>query len=262
MFNEFSKKAKIIGKGKNKIKNKYNNLEINLNNIDLNKKIKYRNESSYLCQYKKYFNKKLSIKYNILPKEYILMQIDNFVKAKYCHSLAKFKEDLLFNLDQEFLKKYFIIYDSLKRIPLFSDFYKTYVLFFCRPTLSELNINELMEEMAEMKAKAFYQNNCYEEKEDKKDLEKVINTIFFTNKVRKDISRKNILTDLSKTTIENRTNTNKNSNNSFISINNLIQEIGSEHVNKNKTLININKNSSKNRKIKNNNIKKTKKKNK
>ena len=62
MFNEFSKKAKIIGKGKNKIKNKYNNLEINLNNIDINKKIKYRNESSYLCQYKKYFNKKLSIK--------------------------------------------------------------------------------------------------------------------------------------------------------------------------------------------------------
>ena len=228
MFNEFSKKAKIIGKGKNKIKNKYNNLEINLNNIDLNKKIKYRNESPYLCQYKKYFNKKLSIKYNILPKEYILMQIDNFVKAKYCHSLAKFKEDLLFNLNQEFLKRYYITNESLRKIPLFSDYYKTYLFFFCRPTLSELNINELFEEMVERKAKAFYQNNCHEEKEDKKDSKKYINTIFFTNKVRKDISRKNTLTDLSKTTIEIRTITNKNSINSFISINNLIQELGKE----------------------------------
>ena len=119
------------------------------------------------------------------------MQLENFVKAKYCHSLAKFKEDLLFNFDQEFLKRYYMTIESLKKIPLFSDFYKTYFLFFCRPTLSQLNINELIEEMVERKAKAFYQQNCHEEeKEDKKDSKKVINTIFFTNKVRKDISRK------------------------------------------------------------------------
>ena len=68
MFNEFSKNAKIIEKGKNKIKNIYNNLEIRLDSIELYKKKIYRNESPYLRQYKKYFHKKLSIKYNILPK--------------------------------------------------------------------------------------------------------------------------------------------------------------------------------------------------
>ena len=116
----------------------------------------------------------MSIKYNILPKEYTLMQIENFIKAKYCHSLAKFKEDLLYNFQQEFFKKYYKKKESLIKLPLFSDFYKTYLLFFCAPTLSELNLNELIEEMVERKAKAFYQDNYQEEKDDKKDSRIII----------------------------------------------------------------------------------------
>ena len=152
MFNEFSN-SKILGKFKNKIISK--NIERKLNKTEYNKKLRNNNESSYLRQYKKYFHKKLAIKYNILPKEYTLMQVENFVKAKYCHALAKFKEELLFNYGQEFLNKFYKKKDSAKKIPLFTDFYKTYLLFFCRPTLSELNLNELIEEMVEKKAKAF-----------------------------------------------------------------------------------------------------------
>lgn len=226
---------KLIGKMKNK-KN-YKILDIKLNKTDYNKKLLYNNESPYLHQYKKYFHKKLSIKYNILPKEYISIQLENFIKAKYCHSLAKFKEDLLFNFEQEFLKRFYKKNESIKKLPLFSEFYKTYLLFFCSPTLSELALNELIEEMVERKAKAFYQENYQEEKQEKKDSKKFINTIFFTNKVRKDISRKNTLTDLSKTTIEVMSFTNKNSINSYISLNNLVKEIGSgdNNTNNNKT---------------------------
>ena len=234
MFGEFSNNLKI--KSKKKIKN----IQIKLNKTDYTKKVKYNKiESSYLRQYKKYFHKKLSIKYNVLPKEYILIQLENFVKAKYCHSLAKFKEDLLYNYEQEFLNKFYNKKDSNKKIPLFSEFYKTYLAFFCRPTLSELNLNELIEEMVERKAKAFYQEN-YQEEKDEKNSKKIINTIFFTNKVRKDISRKNTLTDLSKTTIDFMTATNKNSLNSFVSINNLVKEIGGGENNKNNNLINRN----------------------
>ena len=253
MYNEFRNSVKI---GKIKNQKQHKNLEIKLNKTDYNKKTKYNNESSYLRQYKKYFHKKLSIKYNILPKEYISIQLENFVKAKYCHSLAKFKEDLLFNYEQEFLKRYYKTKESIKKIPLFSEFYKTYLLFFCRPTLSELNLNELIEEMIERKAKAFYQENYQEEKQDKNDSKKIINTIFFTNKVRKDISRKNTLTDLSKTTIEIMTNTNKNSIKSYMSIDNLIKEIGNGDNNKNKNISNKNTittkplNNNKNEKIK------------
>ena len=235
MLGKFSNNMKI--KSRQIIKN----IEIKLNKTDYIKKPKYNNtESSYLRQYKKYFHKKLSIKYNVLPKEYILIQIENYIKAKYCHSLAKFKEDLLFNYEQEFLNKYYSKKDSNRKLPLFSEFYKTYLAFFCRPTLSELNLNELIEEMVERKAKAFYQENYKEEKEEKKNSKIIINTIFFTNKVRKDISRKNTLTDLSKTTIDFMTTTNKNSINSFISINNLVKEIGGEENNKNNNLTNRN----------------------
>ena len=243
MFNEFNNNIKISGKKKNKKISK--NIEIKLNKTDYSRRKKSDNESSFLRQYKKYFHKKLSIKYNILPKEYTLMQLENFIKAKYCHSLAKFKEDLLFNYGQEFLNKYYAKKDSIKKVPLFTEFYKTYLLFFCRPTLAELNLNELIEEMVERKAKAFYQENYQEEKEDKKSSKKIINTIFFTNKVRKDISRKNSLTDLSKTTIEFRTFTNKNSLNSYMSINNLVNELGRGSGENNKNNINtiVNKNS-------------------
>ena len=83
----------------------------------------------------------------------------------------------------------------------FSEFYKSYLKFFCFPTLAELKLNELIEDMVENKAKAFYNENYTNEKE-KND--KKINVVIFTNKIRKDISRKNSLTNLTKTTIKNK----------------------------------------------------------
>ena len=177
-----------------------------------------------------FLQKRLYRKYNILPITYISIQLDNFIKGKYCHTLSKFKENLIFNYTKEFMKKFYTKKESIKKIPLFVEFYKTYLQFFCSPTLKELNLNELIEERVEIKAMAFYKEN-YEEKIDddrKKDKKKFINSIFFTNQIRKDISRKNTLTDLSKTTIENLTDRNMNKQNlinknlctnSFININ-------------------------------------------
>ena len=185
-----------------------------------------------------------------------MIQLENFIRAKYCHSLAKFKEDLLFNYKQEFLKRFYKKKESQNKIPLFSQFYKAYLQFFCSPMLSELNLNELIEEMVERKAKVFYQNN-YNEEEENKESKKFINTIFFTNKVRKDISRRNTLTDLSKTTIEFMTTSNKNSVNSYMSLNNLVNEIGdgkNGYINSNFNIYNKNNiNSNAIEKINNNN---------
>ena len=251
MKNEFNK-LKTSGKFRYRKK-----IETKINKAEFNSKLKEAKESYYLLQYKKYFQKKLVIKYNILPKEYILIQLENFIRAKYCHSLAKFKEDLLFNYKQEFLKRFYKKKESQNKIPLFSQFYKAYLQFFCSPILSELNLNELIEEMVERKAKIFYQNNYNEEEEKNKESKKFINTIFFTNKVRKDISRKNTLTDLSKTTIEFMTTSNKNSANSYISLNNLVNEIGedkSSYINSNFNNYNKNNiNTNANEKTNNNN---------
>ena len=205
--------------------------------------------SLYLLQYQKYFNKKLVIKYNILPNEYTLMNIDNFITAKYCHSLASFKEMLIFNYDEEFLKRYYPKKESLKKIPLFSEFYKSYLKFFCFPTLAELKLNDLIEDMVEKKAKAFYNENYKEDEKDKN--QKKINVVIFTNKIRKDISRVNSLTNLSKTTIKNNSVSLSNrSSKSLLTIEKLFNELNCEE--------NIRKNSLTSRsedKINNNNDK-------
>ena len=189
-------------KGDEKSQNTTNLLISNFNTTK-----KDRN-SLYILQYQKYFLKKLVIKYNILPNEYNLMKLDNFIAAKYCHSLAVFKEMLIYNYDEEFLKRYYSRKEAIKKIPLFSEFYKSYLKFFCFPTLSELKLNELIEDMVENKAKAFYNENYSKEKE---KSDKKITVVIFTNKIRKDISRRNSLTNLTKTTIKNKSNTNKSS---------------------------------------------------
>jgi len=253
MFNVFTNNIKNIRKFKYK-----KGLELKLKKTDYNSKVKHSKETSYLLQYKKYFHKKLVIKYNILPNEYKLIQIENFIKAKYCHSLATFKEDLIFNYQFEFLKEYYKINESLRILPLFWEFYKIYLIFFCWPVLTELKLNDFIKEMIERKAKCFYQENYQDEDEEKKDLN-IINTIFFTNKIRKDISRKNSLTDLSKTTIDLKSATSKNSYSSYISINLLINEIGNgnnnNHISKLITtkINNLEEQKNVNKNIKNNN---------
>ena len=135
----------------------------------------------------------------------------------------------------------------MAKLPLFSQFYNTYLNFFCTPTLTELKLNELIEEVVKRKAKCYYQKNYHNEKDEKKES-KIINTICFTNKMRKDISRKNTLTDLSKTNIDLISNTNKNSCNSNMSINFFLNEIGegTKNINNNNSVNKINNNNANN----------------
>ena len=207
------------------------NLLISSNNT--NKKDK---NSLYLLQYQKYFMKKMVIKYNVLPNEYNLMKLENFIEAKYCHSLARFKELLIFNYDEEFLKRFYSRKEALKKIPLFSEFYKSYLKFFCFPTLAELKLNELIEDMVENKAKAFYNENYTSEKE---KSDKKINVVIFTNKIRKDISRRNSLTNLTKTTIKNKSFTNKSSR-SIVTIEKIYNELNCQKISKKNNLNNLN----------------------
>ena len=189
--------------------------------------------------YEIHIHKKLYLQYNILPNQYEQIQINNFIKGKYCHSLSFLKESLIYNYQKEFLKKYYTKTQSMKQIKLFAEFYKTYLQFFCSPTLNELNLNELIEEMVETKAMVFYKKNYKDEKSKKnKEKKRYINMIVFTDKIKKDISRKNTLKDLSKTTIGFNSMTHNTNTNSYKSINSLINEIGE---NKNND-ININKN--------------------
>ena len=186
-----------------------------------------RKKSNYLRSIENYFKKQMALKYNTLPNEYNLMQLDNFITGKYCRALASFKEKLMYYYIEEFLKRYYTYPETVKKLPLFYEFYKSYLKFFCSPTLSDLKLNELIENMVEKKAKAFYNENFKEEKSPQKT--KTISTIIFSNKIRRDISRRSTLTDLSKTTIVNNNLTNKSSITSLGILNKLLSEISTNN---------------------------------
>lgn len=77
------------------------------------------------------------------------------------------------------------------------------------------------------KAKAFYNENYKEDEKEKN--QKKINVVIFTNKIRKDISRVNSLTNLSKTTIKNNSISLSNrSSKSLLTIEKLFNELNYE----------------------------------
>ena len=202
----------------------------------------YKSNNYYLKRYENYFNKKLVIKYNVLPKEYHQIQLNNFILAKYCHSLASFKEILLYNNIEEFLKDYYKLKESKKEIPKYSEFYKSYLKFFCFPTFSELRLNDLIEEMVENKARVFYNENYKDEEKNINNDKYLYDTIIFTQKIKRELSRNNTLTDLSKTTIKNNNLSNKGSITSINTINKIINILSENKKKNNFTTINLNKN--------------------
>ena len=202
-----------------------------------------------LKEIKIYVYNNLSKKYNTLPYKYNLMQVDNFISGKYCHSLATFKEKLIYNHEEEFLKKYYRMKEINKSIPLFYEFYKSYLKIFCVPIFSNLPLNELKDKAIEEKAKAFYNEN-YKDKSNKK--EKKLNINIFTSKIRKELSRITNLTNLSKTTIKEGNLTNKSSVTSINSLAKIFNEIDFlENSNNNNNNIIKNKSFKKNNNINN-----------
>ena len=244
---------------KNHERNLTKTLETNITSDDKTKSkssiIAYNQKKQIhiLKEFKIYTYNKFVQKYNTLPFKYSLIQIDHFIKGKYCHSLASFKETIMFNFDEEFFKKLYKIKEIKKKIPLFYEFYKTYLKFFCSPTFSDLDLNELIEKAVEKKAKAFYNDN-YKEETHKKT--KTMNIVIFTSKIRRDLSRRTDLTNLSKTTIMEANLTNKSSITSANSIAKIFNELGSfqipNNINNNFNNKNI-KNKSYNKNIENEN---------
>ena len=90
-------------------------------------------------KYEIFITKKLFKKYNVLPEKYALIQINNFIDAKYCRPLSHLKENLILYYPKEFMKQFYTKKESIKNISLFAQFYKTYLQFFCSPTLTNLN---------------------------------------------------------------------------------------------------------------------------
>ena len=98
-------------------------------------------------------------KYNSLPQTKNVMAINNLIKCKSCHFLAKFKDFLIIDYVEEFLRRLYFKKESIERIPKIYIYYKNYLKFFCKPTFIVSFANEILKNYSDLNAEYFYKNN-------------------------------------------------------------------------------------------------------
>ena len=149
-----------------------------------------------------------------------MILLENVIQSKYCHDIAVFKEKILYNYKEEFLKRFYLKKESKIRIPKFVSFYKNYLTFFCKPTFSELNLNDMIQIYSEKKAQLFYNENYKDDnnlKTDNTNNENDNNNknfIVFTPKIKKLISNEDSLINLTIDNLTHATTANKSLENS------------------------------------------------
>ena len=118
------------------------------------------------CLLKKYSSKNpTSLKY-----QYIGLIMENLIFNKNTHEVTTFKDYMIWDYYDEFLKRFYLIKESNQRVPKFSTFYKNYLKFFCIPTLRDKYPNETIHECSEKKAELFYNENYKRKKKDSSEL--------------------------------------------------------------------------------------------
>ena len=129
-----------------KIRNPFNNIKPFYTLDQCEKKI-----------YKK-FHKNYNSKSNNFSKLNDLI-INGFIFNKNTHLVSIFKDHMIFDFIDEFLKRSYNLTETHIRIPRFAEFYKNYLKFFCKPTFTDFTCNEIIQEHSEKKAEIYYNQN-------------------------------------------------------------------------------------------------------
>ena len=104
-------------------------------------------------------NLKIKKQYNCTKKFYEKNVISYLLNNANCHLVSIFKEKMLTDYIDEFLRREYAIQESNERIPKFAIYYKNYLLFFCQPTFSNFVINDIINDYGERRAELYYKNN-------------------------------------------------------------------------------------------------------
>ena len=112
-----------------------------------------------------YLNNKYANKNN-LKYQYIGLVMQNLIFNKSTHLVSVFKDYMITDYIEEFLKRYYKIYESKNKLPQFSLFYKNYLKFFCIPTMKNIFVNNLIHNRCEKKAEFFYNQNYKNKRND------------------------------------------------------------------------------------------------
>ena len=129
--------------------------KFNFNKSKIRPKIQYtkrKNLDVYLL------NKNIQ-KYKSSPEEFNILMIDNLINLKENHLISVFKDNIISANENEFLRGSFNLNDCIEVLPKFYDYYRNYLMFFCKPTFNNFYINETIQEYGEKQAEVYYKNN-------------------------------------------------------------------------------------------------------
>ena len=112
-------------------------------------------------------------KHNSNPSKKNVMIINDIIETKTNHFLAIFKDYLITDYVDEFLKRYFTVNESTELLPKFYIYYQNYLKFFCRGLFTDFKANKIIQEYGECQAELYYNKNYGgKEKKSKKNKDK------------------------------------------------------------------------------------------
>lgn len=98
-------------------------------------------------------------KYGDIEEDFNLLYLDAILYSKNCHFSVKYREYLIWDYVDEFLKRYYMKKESIERLPKIANYYKNYLKFFCNPFFKDFKINQVIQIYGDDKAKIYYKNN-------------------------------------------------------------------------------------------------------
>ena len=151
----------------------YNNISFKLNKeINIAKiSSKIKEKISYLIP------RKNLEKYNSTPNLKNIMLINDLIESKETHFIATFKDFLISDFHEEFLRRYFLFHETKEILPKFYQYYKNYLNFFCKGIFCDFYLNEVMQEYGECQAEFYYNKNYGHKERNKKKEKKDLNEL-------------------------------------------------------------------------------------
>ena len=151
----------------------YNNISFKLNKeINIAKiSSKIKEKISYLIP------RKNLEKYNSTPNLKNIILINDLIESKETHFIATFKDFLISDFHEEFLRRYFLFHETKEILPKFYQYYKNYLNFFCKGIFCDFYLNEVMQEYGECQAEFYYNKNYGHKERNKKKEKKDLNEL-------------------------------------------------------------------------------------
>ena len=98
-------------------------------------------------------------KYGDIQEDYYTLVANQLVFNKSSHLNVFYKESKILKDKEEYLHRYYHNKESIKRIPKLNDYYKNYHTFFCKATLRNFVLGQIIKNYEDKKAEIFYKNN-------------------------------------------------------------------------------------------------------